>query len=290
MTQNNDIPRGDLLADLKLKINALTPSEKGLAEYVIEHFEQISTMPGGVLADACGVSKATLTRFVRRLGYESFRAFQIDVARTGRGDTGSMVYSDITEEDSAEAVCRKVFENSIRALMDTLSVMDYDKMTAAVNMILNCRAMYVFAQGRSVVVAKSLVNRFYRLGINCIEASDPHTQAVYSSLVGPEDLIVGISAFGRSRSVLRAMERAKAYGAHVLGLTSFENTPMVKHAQIVLCAVTNHKSGQEYEPSSETISQMLLIDCLYMLLVVQRKEKVKQCFVRTQRAIDEERV
>jgi DNA-binding MurR/RpiR family transcriptional regulator len=290
MVQNNDVPRGDLLADLKVKINALTPSEKGLAEYVIEHFDQISKMPGGALADACGVSKATLTRFVRRLGYESFRAFQIDVARTGRGDAGSMVYSDISDEDSAEAVCRKVFENSIRTLMDTLSVMDYDKMTTAVNMILNCRAMYVFAQGRSVVVAKSLVNRFYRLGINCFEASDPHTQAVYSSLVGPEDLVVGISAFGRSRSVLRAMERAKTYGAHVLGLTSFQNTPMVKHAQIVLCAVTNHKSGQEYEPSSETISQMLLIDCLYMLLVVQRKDKVKQCFVRTQRAIDEERV
>lgn len=290
MAQNSEVPRGDLLADLKVKINALTPSEKGLAEYVIEHFSQISTMSGGALADACGVSKATLTRFVRRLGYESFRSFQIDVARTGRADAGSMIYSDISDEDSVEAVCRKVSENSIRALMDTLSVMDFDKMTTAVNMILNCRAMYVFAQGRSVVVAKSLVNRFYRLGINCFEASDPHTQAVYSSLVGPEDLVVGISAFGRSRSVLRAMERAKANGAHVVGLTSFQNTPMVKHAQIVLCAVTNHKSGQEYEPSSETISQMLLIDCLYMLLVVQRKEKVKQCFVRTQRAIDEERV
>jgi RpiR family carbohydrate utilization transcriptional regulator len=290
MVQNSDAPRGDLLAELKIKINALTPSERGLAEYVIEQFDQISTMPGGALADACGVSKATLTRFVRRFGYKSYRAFQIDVARTGRDDTSSMVYSDITYEDNPEAICRKVYENNIRALMDTLSVMDFEKMTTVANMILNCRAMYVFAQGRSEVVAKSLVSRFYRLGINCFKSSDPHTQAVYSSLVGPEDLVVGISTFGRSRSVLRAMERAKTCGAHVLGLTSFQNTPMEKHAQIVLCAVTNHKSGQEYEPSSETISQILLIDCLYMLLVTQRKEKAKQCFVRTQRAIDEERV
>lgn len=288
--RNNDNAHSALLADMKVKINSLTSSEKKVAEYVIDNFDQISGMPGGALADACGVSKATLTRFVRRMGYENFRTFQIDVARTGRGEVGSMVYSDISDEDSTEAVCRKVFENSIRTLMDTLSVMDYDKMAAAVNMILNCRAIYVFAQGRSVVVARSLISRFYRLGINCFEASDPHMQAVYSSLVGPEDLVIGISTFGRSRSVLRAMERAKMNGARVLGVTSFQNTPMVKYAHIVLCAVTNHKSNQEYEPSSETISQILLIDCLYMLLVVQRKEDVKQCFVRTQRAIDEERV
>lgn len=288
--QNVNVPRGGLLAELKVKVNALTPLERKLAQFVIDHFDQIPLLSGVALAEACEVSKATLTRFVQRLGYESFRTFQIDAARADRAEAGGMVYSDISDGDTAETVCRKVFENGISALMDTLSVIDCEKMTAAVDMILNCRAMYIFAQGRSGVVSKSLVNRFYRLGINCFETSDPQTQAVYSSLVGPEDLVIGISAFGRSRSVLRSMERAKASGARVLGLTSFQNTPMTRHANIVLYAVTNHKSGQEYEPSSETVSQMLLIDCLYMLLVVRRKEQVKRCFMRTQRAIDDERV
>ena len=288
--KNGNEPRGGLLADLKMKINALTASERALAQFVIEHFDQLHAMSGTKLAETCKVSKATLTRFVHRLGYENYRAFQIDAARTDRLDAGGIVYSGISDEDTDEAICHKVFENGVSVLLDTLSVLDYPKIAEAVDMILNCRAMYVFAQGRSTVVSSSFVNRFYRLGIHCHQTSDPHTQAVYSSLAGPDDLVVGISTYGRSRSVLRAMERAKASGARVLGLTSFQNTPMNRHADVVLCSVTNHKSGQEYEPSCETVSQILLIDCLYMLYVVRRKEQVEQRFLKSQRAIDEERV
>jgi len=288
--QEDGAARGDFFAGLKSRINALSASEQKLARYALEHPERVQAMTGAALAEACGVSKATLTRCVRRLGYASYRAFQIDAARAGCGAGGGMAYSDIGDGDTAETVCRKVFENGVRSLMETQSLIDPQKMDEALNMLLDCRALYVFAQGRSAVVSRSLVNRFYRLGMHCVESSDPQTQAVYSSLAGPGDVVIGISTYGRSRSVLRAMERAKAAGARVLGLTSFRDTPINRHAHCVLCAVADHKTGREYEPSCETVSQILLVDCLYMMLIGRRKALAKQCFLKTQGAIEDERI
>ena len=146
MQNGNNFCNG-FFAELKSKLNSLSASEQKLARYAIEHPEKIHEMSGSVLAEACDVSKATLTRFVQHLGYTSYRAFQIDAVRADRGAAGSMVYSDIGDEDTTETICRKVFENGARSLMDTLSLIDCQKMNEALDMILNCRALYVFAQG-----------------------------------------------------------------------------------------------------------------------------------------------
>ena len=48
----------------------------------------------------------------------------------------------------------------------------------------------------------------------CIRDS-PHEQAIASSLMGPEDVAVGIITFGRSRSILVSIRRAAARGSSI---------------------------------------------------------------------------
>ncbi|MEG1844288.1 MAG: MurR/RpiR family transcriptional regulator [Clostridia bacterium] len=280
----------DMAIDIKSRMQSFTRSEKKLATYILGEFSQIPSMTTGSLSETCDVSKATVTRFVRSLGYESFRSFQIASAR---GDVATkndlFVYGSITDKDSGEGVCRKVFENNIQALLDTMAVIDYSKLEAVADKIVSVRAIYIFAQGRSTVLAESFINRFYRLGFKCFFSSDPHTQGVYSSLASEYDMVLGISTYGRSGTVMRSMQRARNNGAYVVGLTSSKNTVMSDYADMMLYAVMSGVREQDFEPSCETVSQMLLVDCLYMLLVVKNKDLVRKCFLNTYQAIEEER-
>ena len=50
----------------------LTPSERQVARFVLEHADDLAGYSGAELAERCGASKATVSRFFRRLGFPSY--------------------------------------------------------------------------------------------------------------------------------------------------------------------------------------------------------------------------
>lgn len=55
-----------------------------LGTYVLEHIDAVETMTAAAIAAACSVSRATVSRFIRSLGYDDFAAFQRDCVRWRR--------------------------------------------------------------------------------------------------------------------------------------------------------------------------------------------------------------
>lgn len=56
-------------------VHDATPSEKKLLDFFAEGYPQIAFANIAEISTRNGVSKATVTRFVRRLGYENFHVF-----------------------------------------------------------------------------------------------------------------------------------------------------------------------------------------------------------------------
>ena len=50
--------------------------DRGIAEYILDHLEEMAGMTSGELARACAVSRPTVSRFIRALGYADYAAFQ----------------------------------------------------------------------------------------------------------------------------------------------------------------------------------------------------------------------
>ncbi|MCM5704571.1 MurR/RpiR family transcriptional regulator [Larsenimonas salina] len=57
---------------LRLQFEQLTPNEQKVAGFILDHFEDIAVYSASELASLSGVSKATVSRLFRRLGFESF--------------------------------------------------------------------------------------------------------------------------------------------------------------------------------------------------------------------------
>jgi DNA-binding MurR/RpiR family transcriptional regulator len=50
----------------------LTPAERQVAQFVLERADDLAAYSGAELAERCGASKATVSRFFRRLGFPSY--------------------------------------------------------------------------------------------------------------------------------------------------------------------------------------------------------------------------
>lgn len=279
-----------IIIKIKQGISKFTKSEKKIAEYIMENPSQAARITITDMAKLCSTSKPSVSRFAKFMGYDSYRDFQKALFASLFPQTPqTIVYQDISNIDSAEHICHKVFENNIRALNETLSTVDIPALEKMLKLLTRSRYIHIFAQGRSRVVAEAFRNRFYRIGIHCFLYSDPHTEAVVSSTITPDDLAIGISNFGRSKSVINSIRRAKENGCPTIALTGFTHTRLSEIADLNISVVAKQVSSKVFEPSCETASLIVLIDCLYMMYILSEQEKVNRYFIKSDSAIEEEK-
>lgn len=283
--------KNSVIVDLKFKLNTLTSSERIIADFVIHNSQNVPMMTIQDLAYSCNVSKPTVSRFAKNIGFESYRDFCNNLLISeNETNNSAMVYNDISECDSIDKLCDKVFANNINALRETLSQIEPDILRAVLDKICSSRAVHIIGQGRSYIVAEAFSNRFYRLGVRCITYNDPHIEAVASALASEEDMVIGISTFGRSKSVFSSLKRAKENGACTVLFTGYSDSPMEDYADYTLKAVASQSPINSFEPSCETAAMFVIIDCLYMMYIVNNKEKVENLLEKSNVAIEEEKI
>ncbi|GIP34353.1 N-acetylmuramic acid 6-phosphate etherase [Paenibacillus sp. J2TS4] len=114
--------------------------------------------------------------------------------------------------------------------------------------------------------------------------------------VGPNDVVVGIAASGRTPYVLGAMKRARERGAKVVGLTNNYNTPMIAEADLMIEAVvgpevilgsTRMKAGtaQKLILNMLTTASMIRIGKVYDNLMVDLNPSNEKLVYRAKRII-----
>ncbi|MCB6567148.1 hypothetical protein LI169_19050, partial [Desulfovibrio desulfuricans] len=81
-----------------------------LAKFIIDNFGTLDGIQIQQLAKLSGVSEATITRFVKEIGFRNYQSFLIHIAKVNTSHVQpKLSYSSIMEDDDAEAVCKKVF-------------------------------------------------------------------------------------------------------------------------------------------------------------------------------------
>lgn len=90
MTAAASPPAASFLTRVRDSFASLHPTEKRLAEFVLDFPGELASYSASELARLSGVSNATVTRFVRRLGYANFEAARRNVREEKQ--TGSPLF------------------------------------------------------------------------------------------------------------------------------------------------------------------------------------------------------
>lgn len=295
-----------LMLQIENQYSEFNPVMKQIASYILASTKKAAQMGIKDLAAECQVSVASITRFVHQINFKNFKTFQLTLAReiSGRGANDVMPdnnritfeYGGTSPNDSVEDVGKKVFQSNIQMLVDTMKIIDYQKIKYVSRLITRARNIIFLGVGLSYITAEQGRTRFNRLGINSFSYSDTQEMIVASTTCTNKDIFLGISNFGRSSAVVNSMKRAKARGAYTIGITSAEGSPLMNTVDICFLTAFNMANIEyrthdfEFEPSSENIAQMVLLDCIYMNVALRQEKSCIDMFYNTVNELAKERL
>jgi len=262
-----------LLLKIRSHLPSFNPALKKIAEYILENPKEIKLMRVKDLAGCCGVSEATVTRFVHTIGLTGFQELKIVLAEITSEKTPAQefVYNDVTNGDSLETIVQTITFNIIRTVEDTKTLIDPREMEKAVTALKRARKIDIYGAGESYLSAEHARMRLYRIGKRCLTYADPSQQAVSASLLTQEDAAIGISNSGSTVATVRALKKARESGATTICITNHDLSPLTRFADIKLFTSTQDSAFFQQSMVS-WMAQMLIVDVLYARLAVTEFE------------------
>jgi DNA-binding MurR/RpiR family transcriptional regulator len=255
----------DVLAVIRGFYPALSQSEKKVADYVLANHQETIRMTLAEVAHESSVSDATVLRFCRSIGNQGWLEFKIDLIRT-LPSTSEQILDEVSDRDDPGTIAKKVFQNSIQALNDTLAVLDEAAFEQALELITKAEKILIVGVGTSTPMANEMHNRFLRLGLNCHVQTDSYIQIMESALLASKDLVIVISQTGDSSDPIRTASLAKSQGCAVLVITGNAGSRLTDYADVVLLSVSHET---RLETIASRIAQYAIIHALYVGIAMQ---------------------
>jgi RpiR family carbohydrate utilization transcriptional regulator len=273
----------NILLTIRGLLPSLTAGEKKIGDYVLRHPDEVVKLSITELAEACDVSDATIFRFCRKVGTEGYQDFKIALAKDSVSPD-RLVYADVKPGDSLLMMAEKIVEANVKALRDTLKVLDVEALERALNALLAANRVEIYAVGGSGVTARELQFKLMQLGINANAFIDSQMQFISASLLSDRDVGIAISHSGTKRHTVEALELAKASGATTICITSHPASPVAEVADIKLHTSAWESLVHDDSPSVRN-AQLALIDVIYEGIVMRAPQRARVSLSKANEAI-----
>lgn len=258
--------------------DSFAEAEKRSAAYILEHPNDVVRYSITELAENCEVSEATVVRMCQKLGLEGFQDLKVTLAQSYIHPLWA-INESISEDDSYEEIIHKVFNTVIETIQYTKSVLDFDALKRAANLIYKAEKVIVVGQGSSASMVADLSHKLARLGLNVMHSSDPHMQVILASGVKKGSVMVTISHSGSSKDVVEAAKLWRKGGGKVVAITKIGSSPLTKVADIVL-ATASPDTTYKFTALTARAGQIGIIDAIYTLLSFEYQNELVKRFVQ----------
>ncbi len=265
-----------MLDRIKASLSSLAPAEQRVGKLVLADPRAFANLPVTELADRAHVSKPTVVRFCRSMGYDGLSDFKLKLA--GSVSEGvPFIHRSVDADDKTSDVAVKVIDNTVAAFLkyrnDASSFALEHAAQALADTHRSGRRIEFYGVGNSGIVAQDAQHKFFRLGLHTIAYSDGHMQVMSASMLQPGDCAVIISNSGRTRDLMDACDTAKKRGATTIVITA-SGSPLAGSGHIHLTA--DHPEGYDkYSPMVSRLLHLLIIDILATTVALRIGEKLQ---------------
>ena len=257
--------RGSVINEICSLYDRLSDREKLIADFVMAHQDEMPSMTTREIASGSETSAATVSRFVRHLGYDSFSdlrdAIQNDIEKGHSGGSASRIVS----LDAPRAAMETVIAAKNRELLDTLDLVDEQELVRAVKLIERSVTCVFGAVGNSIPAGLTAAFLYAQLGLRAHCAPTTESMMLDTLALTPDDVLVFISKSGHSKRLNKMMDNALDTGTPTIVITNNPDSPLARRATCVLHAATRDKMLSPDLPFSHN-SISFIIETIFLLL------------------------
>lgn len=257
----------------------LSPAEKSIAAFILENRERVFSKPIAQLAQESEVSQVAWVRFCKTLGFTGLKDLKRNLFSQITESAAAprpRTFSDLRVHSGAEDICRAIRDGSVRAIEETIEILEPETLEKAAELVIGAEAVKIFGVGASAIVAEDLFAKLLRINKKTFFCRDIHIQLTYAANFSSGDVAIIISHSGRTREILEILSLAKSRGVPTLAITKYSRSPLLEGADYPLFTSApedSHRSGA----MSSRIAQLVVIDALFTTIASRDYARVEGC-------------
>ena len=222
------------------KTDSLNGAQKRLGHYLQNDSSALLLSNVRDLAQAVGVSKSTVVRFAKSMGYKGFPEFKREIQKAMRGKLRAAARMEETfaELGDDENIFAKLIKRDIQLLQETLQAASFPDFHKAVEIIWRAQKVFIIGLNASMALAYLLHFRLVRVkkDTRWIFLTGGTSLLEQLAFMNPSDVLIAIDFLQVPREVQAALQHAKKVGAPILGITDFPSSAIAKAADVCLYA------------------------------------------------------
>ncbi|MDE7017083.1 MAG: MurR/RpiR family transcriptional regulator [Lachnospiraceae bacterium] len=266
--------RYDIITRINDHYGKMSKSQKMIATYIYDHYDQAVFMTAAKLGETLGVSESTVVRFASFIGYAGYPEFQKDLAEWVQNKINSVQKIGAKYGRSTQSeILTSVLTADIEKIKDTINNLDPVAFETAVKIILEAKNVYIMGIRSCAPLADFLHFYLQMIRENVILLRTTSVSETFEQMIRIDgnDAIIGISFPRYSMRTLKAMEFANDRNAKVITITDTVHSPMNLYSACNLLARSDMVSIVD-----SLVAPLSLINALVVAMCLKRPEEVKR--------------
>lgn len=232
-----DIIESAIIRRIEEHYSSLSKGQKAIADELVNKDKHFVYLNIEALSSDLGVSAASLSRFIKKIGYENYSSFKRDIQEDQQKDLDPSIKmkSFLSRFDSDEQNIKAQMLKDIDVLSSFMQSLDMESVQEAVLKISKAKSIVLAGLG----ISKSLVYfydfRLQRMGIKtkCLINGGTEFIEALSTLTG-EDLIIVFSFKREYKEMVLSLKYAREHDIQSIALTENARGNIMKYADTVL--------------------------------------------------------
>ena len=233
----------------------LSPQEQRIADFVFDHFDDLISYNSAELARLSGVSKATVSRLFKRLGYEKYKDMR-DELRTLR--QSGMPLTDNRDAVQGNTLLSRHYKQEMANLTQWVNSLDAQAFSEIIAALGQARRIFIIGMRNAWPVALHLRQQLLQARAQVHILPQPG-QTLSEELVdiGAEDLVIAVAFRRRPRIIKPLLLQLQQQAVPVVLLCEPQAQSIISLARWPLCTPLDSVSAFDSYSAAMSLVNLL---------------------------------
>lgn len=262
-----------LMQKLKYMSN-LTTQEQAIIDYILEKPELVFTCTAHELAQITYTSASTVVRLCKKLGFNGYPGFQLQLALEYHPQKPEEQTQDIAmaKGNSLPSIIEEVPYLYNQSLELTKASFDLAQLQRIAEWIQGAERVDIYGTNTNYYVAEETSAKWNEIGIHAFAHNNANLHYLLNNSKHKPTVSFLISNTGINASMIEAANILQSHGNKIVAVTSDGNSPLAALCDEVLLSY-GYMQQMRLSKITSVISVKYIFDVLYMYVISQQQEE-----------------
>ena len=264
----------------------LSDAEQRIADFILKKASDIAQLSVRDIAQQSNTSGATVSRFVRHIGFDTFADLRLALARDDVRDETQNTEQSVISFDNIPGSIELILSNRIQELKGTASQLTSEILSRAVSLITTSDTVLFAAVGNSIPVCSNAAFKLGQIGVRANCSSTTESMVLSSISLKRNDLMILLSTSGYSKRLETIVDNAEDSGTPIIMVTANPEAVLASRCDLVINTISRDQvlSGTQF-PSH--VAQDFVMESIFALVLAQSKTGLIQAKVERKSLIED---